>query len=682
VNERGHTRRFIFDQYGNPTKIVEENGAERLYTYDTANPMNRLTDRSPIGYLKSYQYDATGNVTQLTLPSDATVQYSHFNAFNQPGKIKDARGNYTIIKYDAAGNPLQTIALRSGVGAAVDPTTYTPVAADVVAWTISTYDAYGNPLSVKQVRNATTQVGPTLEYSYTDTVNNVQGLNAVTVTRRGDKDGDGVIGAGEFDTATLTYDALGRVTAGLRPDWYTTQAQYDAVDRVTRGTDAVGQLRDYSYDPNGNLLAETLRVGNVQLDQRLRSYDLSDRLLAKVDAGASLGYEYDPAGNVTAISNADGFTLRMDYDPNQRVVKASNEAGNAVTRTLDLDGKPRSLTDPNGHTVRSEYWDATKEGRLKTQRDALSRATTFDYDPNGNVTAVTDNLARTTPTTYDERNRPTRIVGPAYTDATFGSIRPVTKTTYDLLGRLIQVQAGRTDSTGTNPASDVVSTQLTYQWDDFGRKLRETDALTRSWVMTYDPQGNPLTITDPKSQQTTFTYGYGHQVLTRTAGGQTTTWTRNPLGKATQVQSPEVTYTYGYDPVGHRVLTATDSRGPKTLSYAWSPGGRLNSMQDSVPRQTRRVDLRARRAMTDNSCYVIYRGLAAATKCGLVLSRRGCAMRTWTSSSLSIATSSKAASRASTGCCSAATCRSSVATPWPAFWRRARSIAATSSASC
>ncbi len=34
----------------------------------------------------------------------------------------------------------------------------------------------------------------------------------------------------------------------LRPDWYTTQAQYDAVDRVVRGTDAVGQLRDYSYD--------------------------------------------------------------------------------------------------------------------------------------------------------------------------------------------------------------------------------------------------------------------------------------------------------------------------------------------------------------------------------------------------------------------------------------------------
>ena len=67
---------------------------------------------------------------------------------------------------------------------------------------------------------------------------------------------------------------------------------------------------------------------------------------------------------------------------------------------------------------------------------------------------------------------------------------------------------------------------------------------------------------------------------------------------------------------------------------------------------------------------------------GLVRDPRGCAMRTWTSSSPSIATSSKAASRASTGSCSAATCRSSVATPWPAFWRRARSIAATSSASC
>lgn len=65
-----------------------------------------------------------------------------------------------------------------------------------------------------------------------------------------------------------------------------------------------------------------------------------------------------------------------------------------------------------------------------------------------------------------------RVVGPAYVDASLGTIRPVTVYTYDLLGRLVAVDAGRTDSTGTNPAADVVTRQMSYGWDDFGGKLR------------------------------------------------------------------------------------------------------------------------------------------------------------------------------------------------------------------
>ena len=37
VNERGQPRRFFFDQFGNPLKIVEENAATHTYTYDCPN---------------------------------------------------------------------------------------------------------------------------------------------------------------------------------------------------------------------------------------------------------------------------------------------------------------------------------------------------------------------------------------------------------------------------------------------------------------------------------------------------------------------------------------------------------------------------------------------------------------------------------------------------------------------
>lgn len=147
-------------------------------------------------------------------------------------------------------------------------------------------------------------------------------------------------------------------------------------------------------------------------------------------------------------------------------------------------------------------------------------------------------------------------------------------TVYDNLGNLTQVQAGRTDSTGTNPASDVVTPQMAYQYDDFGRKLKETDPLGKLWTFAYDANNNVIQATDAKGQQTGYTWGYGHQLLTRTNAAGNVTYTRNPLGQPVQAQSNEVTYDYTYD-VTHRLASVSDSRGNKTLSYEYSPGGLL-----------------------------------------------------------------------------------------------------------
>jgi len=578
VNERGFTRRYFFDSNGNPTKILEENGAERVYSYDPANPMNRTSKREPMGYVTQYAYDANGNVTTITNPSGATVQYSFFNAFNQPGKIKDARGNYTLLKYDANGNLLQALKLKAGLGASLDPATYTPNLVDLVAWMIRIYDGFGNVLTTKQVRDFAMQTGPTLESTY-----DAQGLNVVTFIRRGDKNGDGIIGASEFDTASLAYDALGRVTTGIRDDWYATQFVYDDVDRVVRGTDATGNLRDYSYDANGNPMGESLTVGNTLLDQRSASYDLSDRKVQGLDAGGFVtAYQYDAAGNVLTITNPDNYSVSFEYDAANRVTKAFDQTGRAVTKTLDLDGKPRTITDPNGNTTMYVYYDSTKDGRLQKKSDPLNRATTLDYDANGNVISVTDNLSGTTTTTYDELNRPVRIVGPS-----LGGVFPVTCNTYNPLGFLTKVEAGSTTATsGTTCTGDAVTTQMTYAYDDFGRKITQTDALGKSWRFAYDTFGNLVGMTDAMNQTTTFTYGYGHQLLTKLdAGGRYTSYTRNALGQVLVAQAPGVQYSYTYD-AAHRLTSVLDSRGDKVLKYRYSPGGLLTSLQDNAGRQT------------------------------------------------------------------------------------------------
>jgi RHS repeat-associated protein len=611
VNERGFERRFFFDSYGNPLKISEENGSERYYTYDTTYPYNRLSKKDPEGYLTQYAYDANGNVTRITNPSGSTVEYYNFNTFNQPGKVKDANGNYTLLKYDARGNLLQTIKLKTGIGAAIDPAAYTPVASDIVAWTVNSYDTYGNVTSTKQVGDFAAQIanpfaltGPIVQYGYNDAVNNVQGLNAVSITRMGDKNGDGIIDSSEYDAATLLYDSLGRLKAGINSDWEQTQFVYDDVDRVVRATDALGNLRDYTYDANGNPAGQQLVLPvnglTTLVDGSSASYDLSDRKQTGADAGGFVtAYEYDEAGNVVKITNPDNYTLSFDYDENNHVISAHDEENNAVSRTLDLSGKTRTITDPNGNTVTYEYYDSSRDGRLKKvtqpriQSFASGHAIQYDYDGNGNVITVTDipadgSATRTTTTTYDELNRPVRIVGPAYTDATLGTIRPVTIYSYDNLGNLTAVAAGRTDSTGTNPNSDVVATQTTYAYDSFGRKIRETDALGKSWIFEYDRNNNVVKTTDARGQIIRYAWGYGHQLLARTNDAGTVVYagyTRNPLGQVTRVQTPEVTYTYTYD-AAHRLASVTDSRGNKTLTYNYSPGGMLNWMSDSDGNRT------------------------------------------------------------------------------------------------
>ncbi|GAB4512556.1 MAG: hypothetical protein Tsb0026_16580 [Sulfuricaulis sp.] len=600
VNERGFERHFFFDANGNPLKIVEENGAIREYTYEQScpmgpclpfNPFNRLTKRDPMGYVTGYQYDASGNVTRITSPSGNTVEYSYFNTFNQPGKIKDARGNYTILKYDIKGNVLQEIKLKSGYGATTDPVTYTPVGSQTAAWSISTNDNYGNVLTSKRVLHIAEQAGPTIEYNYNDTVNGVVGLNAVTITRRGDKDGSGTISASEFDTANLTYDGLGRVTTGIDADWHPKQYFYDSLDRVTRATDAVGNLRDYVYDQNGNPAGERLVMSingvPTQQDSSSISYDSSDRRQLALDAaGNAMRYDYDASGNVVQITNPDNYSLSFEYDAGNHMVKAADREGNSVTRTLDLDGKPRAVTDPNGNTVKYDYYGPEQEGRLKKQFDGVGRATTYEYDANGNTTKVTDHLGRTTLTTYDELNRPTRLVSPSFTHATLGVMRPVVKYTYNNLGYLTQVSAGRTDSTGTNPVGDIIATQMTYVPDDFGRPLKATDALGKFWTHEYDVNNNVTKVTDAKGQVTQYTWDHGHQLKTRTDySGKITYYTRNALGQPITVQSPAVSYNYAYDEA-HRLKSVNDSRGNKTLTYAYSPGGLLNTLTDPEGQRT------------------------------------------------------------------------------------------------
>jgi RHS repeat-associated protein len=588
VNERGFTRSYLFDSLGNPATVTEENGAFRTYTYDQIKPYDRLSKTDPYGLTTQYQYDDLGNVSKITNPDGNAVSYTDFTAYNQPRRIQDARGNWTLLKYDLKGNLTDEVKLKSS---AAPPTAdIIPATADILAWRMYQYDGFGNRTGAKRLKdfagaalgNFASGTGPVVTTAYDS-----NGLYPIQASRVGDKDGDGVNDTADSDT--LAFDGQGRQTQGIDADWQAVQSQYDAVDRVIRATDGLGQWRDYQFDANGNPIEASLTVEGDRLDSNSALYDGADRQIQALDAaGNASRWEYDARGNALKITDPDGYTLAFEYDAMDRWHTATDKSGNSATRDVDISGRLRRVTDPNGNAKTQTWWDASRNGRQKEAIDALGRKTTQDWDANGNLITVTDNLGQVSKIFHDALNRPVRELAPPV-----NGVYPVTCRKYDALGNLVEIWAGgstdpttsKCDLTGADPN---LKKQVSHTYNDFGWKVKETDPLGHLQTWQYDRYGNVSQYTDAKGQTSQYTWDYGHQFKTRSvkaADGsdyQSLSYSRNALGQPLSISqsNPALTENRVYD-AAHRLTSIGDNRGGKSLAYNWSAGGLLNNVTDS-----------------------------------------------------------------------------------------------------
>ncbi|MHB1186972.1 RHS repeat-associated core domain-containing protein [Thiobacillus sp.] len=614
IDAQGFERRFLFDANGNPLSITDEAGAETQYTYDaTAGRTHlRLTRTDPQGLLTTYGYDSLGNLSDVTLPSGRTLQYRDHTAYGQPQRVKDADGNWTLNRFDTAGRLTDVIRVKNGV---VPVANTKPANTDILAWTQLQSDSVGNPVKTRSLRDwtsavlgdASTGVGPALETAY-----DANQLNRISLTRRGDT--DGTPGSLETDTySDFQHDSLGRMTRGPDADWYPADTQYDSLDRAIKTPDGRGHQWDTVYDPNGNPLMVGLTVDGSYLDGYYAAWDDLDRLERKVDyAGNATLTEHDPLNHVSRITEADGYSIGFDRDPMGRVTGAYNQEGHRVSLSLDADGRPRSSTDPNRLTTQYEYYHASQDGRLKrttlptvtgqTQGRAVEIAA---YDGNGRPTQINtlaaDGTIRDSYRFHDELGRLTRDVGPQVS-ATDTS-RPVTCYVYSVLSDVKEIWGGSTtDTTSKTCTLDgvAVKKQVTRTFDDFGRRLSETDQNGQTWKWTWNLHNQLVSSQTPiqiaAGQSTTYSYGSKGapgetqgQLKSRTVpgtNGQTAVYTRDELGLVTKAETKTpanatiVAYSYAYDPA-KRLNTVTDSRGNKQLTYTWTPGGRLARVEDS-----------------------------------------------------------------------------------------------------
>ncbi len=441
------------------------------------------------------------------------------------------------------------------------------------------FDAQGRIISQVDVVGANTY---TASYSYDG-----YGNRSSVTDRRGNR-------------TDFTHDSRGNLTerreAQLDPQTprFTTLYQYDAKNNLTQLTDATGAITTHSYDPTTNVLlsstsqidastvattkyeyGDTLNPGLVTRIVAPRgntagtpdysysvflAYDNQGNLSEKLDAdGAQYSYGYDPLGRRTSTIDPDGLapggvpsehTWTVAYDANDQVTADTNPQGQSAGYGYDGAGNRTTLTDRRGNVTTYLYDSAARLWKVRQQPDPVGQPTlvyetVVTRDANGNATAVTQ-------------------ANGAVTD--YG---------YDALDRLT--------STTVHPATGVnLVTSLAL--DGNGNVTTRTTADNVATSYAYDNLNRLLTV----AATGLATIGYGYDELSRrtqmTDGTGVTTYSYDRLSRLTSVTQPNGPIGYGYDLDSNRTSVSYPGVGGGTVTYVFSPGGRLSSLTDWASR--------------------------------------------------------------------------------------------------
>ena len=361
-------------------------------------------------------------------------------------------------------------------------------------------------------------------------------------------------------------------------------------------------IAGFRYDGDGRLV-EVTNISGVPARFR---YDAEGRLTQWIDrTGYGYRYTYDEDGRCVGTVGEDGYlSATLAYQDGRTTW--TDSLGHTTTYTFDEYHHKTSVTDPLGNTTRYAWG---RHNQLLSQTDPLGHTTTYGYDEQGRPTTVTrpDGVVVPAPAAGAEltgvaprldldrlrggrpRN-PRRVEGLAGWVVTSGG----ETITYDPEGYPIE-RAGATGGVwrgeygpfGTLRATvGADGLRTTYTHDTELRITSVTDPRGLVWRYTYDPAGRLAAETDFNGRTRHFTYdAAGHLIAVTNAAG-TVEFVRDPLGNLIERRTPTGTTTYRYDAAGHLIAAAGDGTG---LSFEWDAAGRR--IAETVDGRTVRLEL-------------------------------------------------------------------------------------------
>ncbi|WP_433181247.1 RHS repeat-associated core domain-containing protein [Actinoallomurus sp. CA-150999] len=277
---------------------------------------------------------------------------------------------------------------------------------------------------------------------------------------------------------------------------------------------------------------------------------------------------------ITAISDRNGNQIDFDYDSFGVLNAVRHSGGYQVA--VDTDGPTarkriralRLLTEESSEGVALVRYGYDPDGNLNEVTNSSGLPFRFDYDDPGRMTGWTDRNGHGYHYEYDHRGRAVAGYGTdGYLNA---SLR------YDVGGRWSVL----TDSLGQ---------ETTYQINERGQVVAETNALGHTTVSEWDERDRLISRTDPLGHTVRHWYDeYGNRAQVQFPDGTYLRSVFDELNMPVQVTGPDgAIWRSTYDQAGN--LTAvTDPLGAVTR-YTYDGHGGLASVTDPLG-NTSRVD--------------------------------------------------------------------------------------------
>lgn len=432
ANRTGQSQTLQYDAGGRLASVSDTFGRSVVLSYDTAGMLASIVD--PAGHQYQYAY-ASGNLSTVTYP-DTKVRTYHYN---EPANVDSAlpyaltgitdenasryatykwTGNYTPASSEHAGgvdkysttigvyssvvtDPLgvsRTYSLQSVNGASKITAVTEPCDRCGPTSSASTFDANAN------VSSNTDFSGKKTCFAY-DLTRNLETARA-----------EGILSTETCSTALTTLPS--------RSDVRKVSTQWHAIWRLPTKLAEPNRITTNTYNGDGGVYCApttALVAGNpIGVLCKKTVQETTDATGQQGFAATLTGtarvwqYAYDSYGQVLTATDPNGKTTITTYyaanDPDLgkrgNVATLTNAAGHVTQITsCDLNGRPLSITDPNGLVTTLTY---SPRGWL-TSRQVGTELTTYSYDGVGQLIKVTQPDGSYLQYTYDGAHRLTQI---------------------------------------------------------------------------------------------------------------------------------------------------------------------------------------------------------------------------------------------------------------------------------